>query len=508
MVASPASVADWVSDHSVALLPYRPNSESIGSALAIEVMGRHFLATAAHNLRHLGRLDRVRALPGGRRFERGLHLLDWNAHPSSEQALDVAWIEVEAVSAATSSARFLPVSSLSVGIEHREDTTFWVQGYPEQAVEHSDVAMGTPLVTSLNLGTMSLPEDSWSSFHNGVDVLFQWPPRDLGPYETMLPEAWGVSGGGVWIVPRFNETPEWGLADLRLGAVSRAWYREERRLVATRIEHWLQLLADNKPFTRKEIDPLLEVMAKGRTRHSTVNFRSHNNGKAAPVTGLNHDTRNPDVVIFLGPLAPHLLVEDLVQEAKAQGLSVRVEQREPQIMAVAEWAVPVAAILFATHKFFGTLLQEAAKDAYPVLKKKLLEVLERCLNRKRSLESQPAGRRTAQTLTVEIVAISEIRAKLHFEFSGDLGTGQCERALEKMIRDLACHYDKGATDDSISVALMHLPRRSPMRFRFHSQSGAWAAVDELAEARKQYEKQEARKQELTQGVEQEPPEDR
>jgi hypothetical protein len=221
----------------VALL-LSPQEESlyIGSAATIEVCGRYFLATVAHNLDSIFTRDQLRALPAGRPLERPLYIREWNsAHHASSGDLDVAWLEVETVSAAASTASFIPVTSVLCGEAHQEQIVFLVQGYPEASITREDVFEGVPLLCGTCVYSFSVPPSA----------------------SAFAPS--GVSGGGVWIMPRFVEIPEWTSQIF-------AWRRlrelgaEPRHLVTTRMEHWLRLLAEDKPYPRKEINSLLEAI--------------------------------------------------------------------------------------------------------------------------------------------------------------------------------------------------------------------------------------------------------
>lgn len=258
----PSSVNDWICDRSVALLlSPQEGGLYVGSAAAIEVCGHYFLATAAHNLAGILARDQLRALPAGRRVERPLYILEWNSvEHASVGELDVAWLEVETVSAATSAVSFIPVSSVLCGVVHQEQTVFPVQGYPEASIDKSDVFEGVPLLCGTSVFSFSVPQSASAfSFQDEIDLVLEWPPSDLRQSQVEVPHPSGVSGGGIWLMPRFVENPGWGYQDLRLVALARAWRRESRQLVATRIEHWLELLAKDKPYTRKEINSVLEA---------------------------------------------------------------------------------------------------------------------------------------------------------------------------------------------------------------------------------------------------------
>jgi hypothetical protein len=253
---SPMALLNWISERSVALLiEPAEGGMYVGSATAIEVAGRYFLATAAHNLDGVSQVGQMRALPGGRRLERPLRLLGWNVRKvEAGGELDVAWIEVDVVSVVASSLRALSISSLRCQASHLPDTAFFVQGYPEGAVDRNDWVERTPLLTSIGQATSSLPAGASSlPYQDSIDLLVEWPASDLGPLESKLPRPAGVSGGGVWILPRFAHNPGWTYSELRLAGIARAWRPGSRQLLATRIEHWLKLLADDKAYARAEI---------------------------------------------------------------------------------------------------------------------------------------------------------------------------------------------------------------------------------------------------------------
>ncbi len=87
----------------------------------------------------------------------------------------------------------------------------------------------------------------------------EYPPRDeRNRPMTVAPRPHGMSGGGVWWHPRHDEalvtTPE----RLRLVAVTTKWNQDASILVATKVEHWLSLVAEDFPDTRTDVEVLLQ----------------------------------------------------------------------------------------------------------------------------------------------------------------------------------------------------------------------------------------------------------
>jgi hypothetical protein len=56
-----------------------------------------------------------------------------------------------------------------------------------------------------------------------------------------------LSGGAVWLFPTFPENQVWSPEKARLVAIERGWWREEKEVIATRIEVWLRLVATHTP---------------------------------------------------------------------------------------------------------------------------------------------------------------------------------------------------------------------------------------------------------------------
>jgi hypothetical protein len=135
-----------------------------------------------------------------------------------------------------------------------EPDLFVISGVPAEGCDVDDNARSLSVV-HFSLGLIGLPPRLWpvnpeTPICADTDLLLNYT-RDFASDDRGAPmrqiDPHGLSGGGIWSVPRLGGSI-WSPSDARLVAVqssveSNRW----RYLRATKIEHWLSLLADGFP---------------------------------------------------------------------------------------------------------------------------------------------------------------------------------------------------------------------------------------------------------------------
>jgi hypothetical protein len=264
--ATAACVAyhEYISDRSVALLQ-RSSSDAldIGSGTCFRIGHRYLIATVAHNVEHLN-LSQIEAVPRGAYYSNKLTLVAKNhLHSAEGVELDVAWIEVEPESFERSP--MLGAFSLSQVATYPEEaiTACFLQGYPSGRVELvQSEASARPSVASDGLLTMSIPPAARGVQHQaGVDFAIEYPPHDGSVDRQPLAAPPGISGGGIWWVPGFEDKRIWLQDEVRLLAIARKWYKPSKEVWGTRIEFWLKLVAADFGDLREEIQNALESLS-------------------------------------------------------------------------------------------------------------------------------------------------------------------------------------------------------------------------------------------------------
>lgn len=245
--------AEYVSARSVAIVVRdKDGNAATGSSTCISIAGRLLLATAGHVIEDLED-SRITLIPSGRWSGRSpLRWFDRSCSPGRRApGTDVAWIELDSASAHACNLRFLTLSDLLPGQEYDRERSFMVQGHPHEAAiigeEFADVESNAAMTLMPSLH--ELPRDL-----RAHELAFEWPPRDEAeqPMRGVLDPS-GVSGGGVWYLPRHDEQLILSPAYFRLVGINVSWHRASSVLFSVRIEHWLGLVARDLPDTREAI---------------------------------------------------------------------------------------------------------------------------------------------------------------------------------------------------------------------------------------------------------------
>jgi hypothetical protein len=95
----------------------------------------------------------------------------------------------------------------------------------------------------------------------------------------------------------------------------------------------------------------------------------------------------------------------IAEDLRARGVSVELEAGEDELYASLEWLVPTAIFLFVADKYFGALVQEAAKEHYPHIRAAAKRVVTKVFERFGALArvyASPAGK--VSTPEVHIVS--------------------------------------------------------------------------------------------------------
>lgn len=269
-----ASVAlhDYVSNRSVALLlSSRPDELYIASGVCVRIADRYLVATAAHNLQGLN-LSNIAVIGRGERFGEPLPVLCMGLSDSSQR--DVAWLEIDPNGPWPSRLHFVTCDQICSLQEESDRQPCFLQGYPAQRVDKPRNIEQRPFVESDGLLTLSLaPGRRRSRRVAGIDIAVEYPPHDGSIDNLGLAPPPGVSGGGLWLFPRFDEHPVWSAEKAKLVGIARGWWKDEREEVASRIECWLELVGIQIPDLHDQIDSILQKIgpesANAASAHGT-----------------------------------------------------------------------------------------------------------------------------------------------------------------------------------------------------------------------------------------------
>ena len=229
------AIQAYVSARTVAVTIGDDNRLDIGSATCVQLGGRFFLATAAHNLVD-GSEIRVFAPKAQARFP----VIGRSHPPRNSTDPDVGWLELSPGIVQEGRLQFLSAAELHTDVPHRP-LPLLVQGYP---AAEANVVRKLPLrveLLSMGLGT------DWLRTEPNGSLVLEYPPQSPEDTGLELPNPSGVSGGGVWLVSPFEPQQIWFAESFSLVGIVTAWSNSGKELFAAPIKPWLELIASDFP---------------------------------------------------------------------------------------------------------------------------------------------------------------------------------------------------------------------------------------------------------------------
>jgi len=251
----------FVSDRSVAIVD-KPGSEllGLGSGVLIRIEDHYLVATAGHVLEGKSPAA-VTIVPPGNISTQTLDVRRMNSVGRQQNLdIDVGWLELDGEQCQRNRIRLLSLDQVKPLQNEDQVHACYVQGYPSDSAVASQDGEQFRISEVQSVGSLQLsvpPERRKDRHQAGVDIAIEYPSHDGSLDDVGLPKPFGLSGGGVWLFPRFDESQIWSAEKATLVGIDRGWWRQDREASATRVEWWLRLVADDFSNAREVIEACL-----------------------------------------------------------------------------------------------------------------------------------------------------------------------------------------------------------------------------------------------------------
>lgn len=247
-------VVEYVSTRAVGIvLRDRVGNTGTGSSTCIRIGDHFLLATAAHVIEDLAD-SRIQLIPDGTLKSKPIPFISRSCHPGrSSQDGDLAWIEIDP--SVARDLRFLELNDIVPSEVGSRKKAYWVHGYPYENAMITGTR--TDVVSTAALTMIAKPQDIGRSL-NIHELAVEWPPRDSvdSPIEV-TPHPRGVSGGGIWHLPRDNEQTIYSTLHARLVGLNLRWDESRSVLFGAKMNGWLDLVSRDLPDTKDAIQDFL-----------------------------------------------------------------------------------------------------------------------------------------------------------------------------------------------------------------------------------------------------------
>ncbi|MFL6211901.1 MAG: hypothetical protein ACJ74W_23850 [Pyrinomonadaceae bacterium] len=235
-----------------------PMEADVGSAICIEIGGRLFIATAAHNFRGMNAADSVTLFSANRSSAIPLTVIQANYRQDlPDDEADIAWLEIDPVSASNSDLTGVSLGSVTPYPTPDIAGFYMVNGFPaglkrEERRNANDRNFVVPLALYI---THAVPQEDLA---NG-DIVLSYARTAIGPTGIgEMAQPHGMSGGGIWHIPPPDDPIIWMPERLRLIGITTVYFRRRDEVRGVRMHQWLQLLYADLPELRPTLGPLLE----------------------------------------------------------------------------------------------------------------------------------------------------------------------------------------------------------------------------------------------------------
>src|SRR6185503_9251753 len=257
-----AALSYYVRNRSAALcFEYSPEDIEGGSAVCIEIENRLFIATAAHNFERLREKPNWSVFSANRSSNSPLTILQANYSAERQQGeSDVAWLEIDARSAADSDLVGIELEGLCVNPILQPGEVYVATGLPRDLKQIFQEENGhRNIIMPLGMYFTTVVDADIAAGYGGLIVLDYMKDGVNDKGEPIEVEPYGMSGGGIWHTSE-DAPPEgvWNPQRLQLLGLNREYFRSKGRLTAEPLHAWLTLLRNDLSELEQAIDPLFQ----------------------------------------------------------------------------------------------------------------------------------------------------------------------------------------------------------------------------------------------------------
>jgi len=245
---------------------YSRDNNYVSSGTLIKIDSRFFIATAGHNL--AGVPDNCLFYVHSKEmvYEQLPFIKRKPLANDSEPELDVGYIEIPSdIANSINEKEFLPLNRIRPFIAGWPTRVF-LTGFPS-AMAPIDLALKNKFILSA-IGYLT-ETNKLVQFHDkSQDIYVDYELTSVfveKPNEKIMPEPYGLSGGGLWALPMHDSTELWIPSDTTLIGIERSWLKDSNCVRCTQIQHWLKLITYDYPELKEIIDDHLRSSENGET---------------------------------------------------------------------------------------------------------------------------------------------------------------------------------------------------------------------------------------------------
>jgi len=214
-----------------------------GSAVCVDVNHRVFLLTAAHNFEGIKDSSRIIVFSANRSSDNPLNIIRYNYNLSgADGSNDVAWLEVDPKSAENSDLIGTDLNTIQLSPIPVDELCLFM-GFPTGfARQQRDNSGHLNIIAPMMMYGTHLVRDDKS-------IVMGYAKTGFSPEQGIkeMPSPSGMSGGGIWLIPKKLEREDeiWDPSRLRLIGLTREYFRDRNEVEGNHVTDCLVLLSQD-----------------------------------------------------------------------------------------------------------------------------------------------------------------------------------------------------------------------------------------------------------------------
>lgn len=227
------------------------------TGVGVAIGPRRFVATAGHNLVGIPDDGLVLVHEDQVAYRPTPILRRWPESEGSTPTPDLGYIELSSETANRSPKEFTPLSQMRPNF-NQVNISALIVGHPAERVPQELIRQHRIInLRAMAFATRSIELPGGRDRRIEFALAVKEAGRDAESGERIeTPKLHGISGGGVWTVPRPADSGLWSPSGSTLVGIEHTWLRDSQAMICTQLQPWLALIARDYKDLAGELDAI------------------------------------------------------------------------------------------------------------------------------------------------------------------------------------------------------------------------------------------------------------
>lgn len=225
---------------------YKERAYEIGSGTCIKINNRYFIITAGHVINNHNKKDQSILLGGwGKNPQHATNIVNIGLILNPARGIDVGYIEISEEDFIKINKAFIEPSAIQPYTNFLDNDNVLSCGYPGAIIDWEQTdEFNKYTVRASHFQTSTISPDEWPvGYDDEINIILKYPEmaENVDGNSVQLPDAPGISGGGIWTM-NARIKGIWSPEKNNLLGIHTMWESEDKYLVGIQIQHLINLI--------------------------------------------------------------------------------------------------------------------------------------------------------------------------------------------------------------------------------------------------------------------------